>query len=391
MRVHTDTKAAEAARAVNARAFTALWPSFSITTYAQLEVAIRFGIGQLQSDLEGVDENAYVRKNANEWIEHVNSWQTYLEGKGDQPLLKFVVDIARGFYDDFIKIRREIKEEKKAAAVQEMRRAQAKAKEAAAQMEKMRPALDDRLRDAYRAGDESMIREVADIIGTTTDIGMGMHELSRKIAETIAEAAKVELSPVSGLTEILDNFNKGLAVVNLALVITDTKERATELEEGMHAINKAAGTFTALSTLGGLAPHIGLYANLYLMPMVKAIMAQIEHLVDQLHEKNKDWVELSGELMHTEAEPGGEEMFTFMVDIMNANRIEEIPKAIPKGVNDYILENREKLEVGAKSEVPTKFWRRLDVKETIDWIYGHRHEIWAMLYGSWRVPKKKSR
>ena len=278
-----------------------------------------------------------------------------------------------------------------------LERARAEAVAAAKQSELLRGKLDDAMRAAYRTGKESRIREVAEEIGTALDIGMGLHELARRISESLTELHGIELAPVSELTEALSDFNKGLAAFNLMLTLTDTERKSTAAEEGMRQINSAAGAFAALSTLAGLPAHIGLYANLYLVPLTKAIMAQLSRVVESLHARNVESEEaLGGPLLYPGAEPGGQEMFEFMVAVMHAARADQLPP-MPDAVKEYLLEHREQIEAGTRlspevegEEIPTTggwFWRELDTPRALEWLLAHRQLVWAMFYGSMQPPR----
>lgn len=370
----------------------------TIETYTQLAALGRLGIMQLRTDLEGVEASSPVHAQANEWIEEVTTWLPYLESQGGKRLSAWANAQASRYLEDWWAITGEIGEAKRVQARQALWRAEAEAEAAAAQAETLRPKLDDVLRAAYRTGEESRIREAADVIGTALDIGMGLHELAREIAEVAAEARGIELAPVGRLTEGLSKFNKGLAAFNLFLIVTDREQKATAVEQGMHQINGAAGAFAALATLGGLPAHVGLYANLYLVPMTKAIMAQVSRLVESLHEVNREAVEALGDLMYPGAEPGGQEMFDFMVAVMHAEAAHQLPR-MPASVQEYLLDHREQLEAGAREghkeaeELPTSgwwFWRDLDTPGALEWVFEHRRSVWAMFYGSMKVPERRA-
>ena len=102
-------------------------------------------------------------------------------------------------------------------------------------------------------------------------------------------------------------------------------------------------------------------------------------------------MEFSGELYRPSAEPGGNKMFHFMIDVMRAKSAEDVPP-ITGGVKEYFLEHRGPIEEGAEEEVPTSgwwFWRKLDTAEAREWVFKHRDRVWAMFYGSMKVPDKK--
>lgn len=372
-----------------------------IENYHQLFMASRFAVFQLRNDIEGLEAGSLDLDRARKWIEEVEAWQPFIEAQGEQSLSEASNVMAHKYLDEWFAIEHGIDEAKQARMRRELWNAQAKANSAAEQVEQLKPKLANGLRAAYRTGDESKIKEAADVVGTALDIGMGVRELSRMIAEKVAEHLETELAEAGKLTEGLEKFNRALAVLNLALIITDHERKATELEQGMKEIADASSAFAALATLGKLAPHIGLYANLYLVPMVKAIMAGVSRLVNQLHEANIEWVEFSGDIMYPAAEPGGQEMFDYMVSAMHAASADAMPP-ITKPIQEYLFDHREALEAGARTstereeegEVPTKgwwFWRRLDTPKALEWLFEHRERVWAMFYGAMRVPEPRRR
>jgi hypothetical protein len=365
---------------------------FTAHTFSDVANGGRVLIGQLESDMKDLGWFS-ARERAEEWIAWIQFWEPYLDKQGSAALTPEAATKARDYIKDYVSIREAITAESDSRVRDELRRARQRAEDAAAEAQKMKPKLDDALRDAFRTGDESMIEKVADVSGTALDIGLGFNEIARKISEQIAESHGLgELAPLSKFTEALDGLNKGLAAVNLAFALTGEK-KTTELEEGARWIGVASTAFASLVTLAALPAHMALYADLYLVPMTKAIIAQLGHVTELLHEENKQWVEFSGEPLYPGAEPGGEEMFKFMVDVMHASGPEGVP-ALPKEVQKFLYEHREALEAGAKEEVPTTgwwFWRDIDKKEAVDWVYYHRDRIWAMFYGSMKVPEKKKK
>jgi hypothetical protein len=365
---------------------------FTANTFTDVANGGRVLVGGLESEMKDLGSFA-ARERAEEWIAWIQFWEPYLDKQGSAPLTPEAAAKARGYIKDYISIREAITAESDSRVRDELRRARQRAEDAAAEAQKMKPKLDDALRDAFRSGEESLIEKAADVSGTALDIGVAFNELSRKISEEIGKVHELgELAPISKFTEALDGLNKGLAVINLAFALTGEK-KTTELEEGARWIGVATTAFASLVTLAALPAHMALYADLYLVPMTKAIIAQLGHVTELLHEENKDWVEFSGEPMYPGAEPGGEEMFKFMVNVMHAAGPEGVP-SLPKEVQSFLLEHREALEAGAKEEVPTTgrwFWRDIDTKEAAEWVYYHRDRLWAMFYGSMKVPEKKKK
>ena len=363
-----------------------------ISTHSQLAALARLTRAQLQDDLKDVPEaaRASAAEKVGEWTAWIGFYLPSLDKQGDAPLNQTEVDEALKRFKEFTELQGAIVQEKQRPVLESLRQAQQDAEAAADQAEKLKPRSDDALRAAYRSGEESAIKEALHMAGTALDLGVAMHELSREISESIAHYMEIELQDVGHLTEWLIKVNKGLVAINLALALTEEK-RATELEEGMRQVGLATEVFAAGAVMLGAPAHVVLYANLYVVPLTQAIIKQIEHLVDLFHEENVEWVEFSGELYRPSAEPGGDEMFHFMIDVMHANSAEDVPP-ITGGVKDYFLEHRGPLEEGAEEEVPTSgwwFWRKLDTTEAREWVFKHRDRVWAMFYGSMKVPDKK--
>lgn len=370
------------------RAPSVPFPPFGdLTTYAQLAAAARFGIGQIQADLRDAPAGDPVHERARDLIGGLRAWLPYLQRMGDAPLSAAAAAQARLHLDEATAVRQAIADARQAVVRREMRRVEDAARAAAQRAEQLRPRLDNALRAAFRSGDTGIIRRTADVVGNVVDIGLGLHDLARQTAEAAARLRQVELAPVGRYVAALNRLNSGLAALNLAFSLTD-ESATTELEEGTRQLTVAAGAFSSLGTLAGLPAHMGLYANLYLVPLTNAIMAGISRLTDALHEENKTWVEVFGRPLRFSVEPGGEAMWDYMVALMRASDESDAPR-IPSAVARYLVEHRARFEAGAGEEVPTTgwwFWRSLHTRRASDWLFGHRARVWALLYGSMRVP-----
>ena len=185
----------------------------------------------------------------------------------------------------------------------------------------------------------------------------------------------------------------GLSALNVVLTIADRTKKATEAEQGTKDLSDAVNIGTDLMSASPLAapPHFSLYSTLYLKPALKVISQQIGVLVENLSDVNRTAVEVTGDLMYPNAEPGGQEMFDLMVKVMHAEDESGFP-ALPGGVQEYLFDHRDKLSTGAEAEVPTEgilFWKQLDGPAGRRWLFAHRQRVWAMFYGSMKVPDSK--
>ncbi len=390
----------------------------NLTTYDQLAAAARFGIAQVQEDLRDAPPGHSVHTRAAEWIEGLRAWLPYLQQQGTVPLTAAAAAQAQLHLDEGIAIREAIANARRAVVQREMDRVIAEARAAAQQAERLKPHLNDSLRAAYRSGDSSTIASVASTIGTITDLTMGFHDLARQTTEYIASFRNIDIPAVGRYVTALNRLNRGLAAFNLAFSLKNIDipavgryvtalnrlnrglaafnlafslnqtEATTEIEEGMRQVNLAAGAFSSLGTLASLPAHMGLYANLYLVPLTTAIMGMMSRLTGYLQQENDIWAEVFGEPLRYGVEPGGRPMWQFMVSVMRAENAGAVPQ-ISGEVAEYLFEHREALEAGSGEEVPTEgwwFWEDIHSDRARRWVFRKRDRLWAMFYGNRSVP-----
>jgi hypothetical protein len=269
---------------------------------------------------------------------------------------------------------------------------------------------DDALRIAFRKGSSSTVKDAVSTIKSGISIGRNLRSLAFDISKELLKLSppsgtkmwiqrpwnlnkpiKVQIISVGKYTDMLTTLNRGLNVISIALTIADRSKRATQVEQGMKDLNDVVNIGTDAASLVGLPPHVSLYATMYIKPMLKAITAQLGRLVMDLSDINRTAVAVTGDLMYPGAEPGGQAMFDFMVDVMHAERVDQLP-SMPDSVEEYFYDQRDKLEEGAEASVPTSgwwLWEDLDTGRARDWVFKHRKRVWAMFYGSMGVPERK--
>ena len=389
-----------------------LAPSFQfagleLTTYGQLAAAFKIGVAQVTSELNDTTNTAKLHERARLWIEKATMRANLYIPKGDTALSATDVAIAVEMFKDLSELRADVQSAKDSAVQHEMLRLSTLAKRSADEAEEFLPKIANAARAAFKSENENLLREIADDLGTMLDIGMGIRELANTAAEAASSVSGVELAPVSKYVHGLETLDKGLAVINLAVSLTGDKA-TTELDEGLRQVGVAAGAFNALVTLAdGLPAQIGLYANLYLVPLTKICIKTVARLSEYMHEENKSWVEAFGEPRSWDVEPGGPLMGSFMVKMMKAESEEEAP-AIPADVANFFLRHRELFNAGvgasspkshrelsnangraSSSKIPITgiFFHELDLAKARTWIYSNRDAVWSMLYGSMDVPR----
>ena len=366
-----------------------LEPFGELTTFAQLTAAAQLGIGQLQSDLRGAPAGPAVDR-AQEWVDGISAWLPYLRQQGDAPLTAAAVNQAQLNLEEWRACRQALQDARQAEVRREMARVASRAREAAREAERLQPHMNDCLRAAYRTNDSSAIADMASTVGSVLDISLGLHDLARESASAVLELADLNVPAVGRYVTALNQLNRGLAVLNLAFSLAQT-EATTQMEESMRQLTVATGAFSSLATLAGLPAHMGLYANLYLVPMTTAIMNGISRLTGMLQRENDLWVEIIGDIARPDVEPGGRPMWDFMVQVMRLESMMDMP-SVPEPVAEYMVAHRDQISAGVGETLPTSgylWWVSLDTPEAESWIYSNRQRLWAIFYGSRSVPNRR--
>ena len=122
----------------------------------------------------------------------------------------------------------------------------------------------------------------------------------------------------------------------------------TELDRGMNGITFAAGAFSSLGTLFGVSAHIGLYSNLYLVPLTKACLEGVAKIAEHMHDQNKTWVEAFGAPGNYMVEPGGEPMWRYMTSVIKAKSEKSVAEPSDE-VAAYFLEHRGLFDTGVNA------------------------------------------
>lgn len=168
--------------------------------------------------------------------------------------------------------------------------------------------------------------------------------------------------------------------------------------EGMTHLNN-------IISLGGAANSFfvnpAYIVTAYIGPMLSAITILLGRLQMQLIRKNDEATEILNHPLYIGAEPGGKEMWNYMVDAMHASSQAEIDS--PSGdVYNYFDEyrdrfdafNKKKAEGERKTEpltpnpetIPTEaswlIFSEVDPEKFPEWLFTNRKFVWTLLYGS---------
>jgi hypothetical protein len=382
-----------------------------VETNEQLAALARLAIASLQDGLGDI-ESASVKTQATEWVATVKGALPYFDRHAGEKIDPSIVGLVNQQYDELVQVREAVRQDKLVQIKDALWREHDAAVKAAEDAETLEPAMDDTLRTAYRKGSSSTVKDAVSTVKGAISIGRNIRSLAADITAEISGLpfargpqmyvdhwtsqigrVKVTIVNVGKYTEALGKLGRGLSAFNLALTIVDRSQKATQAEQGMKDLSDAVSISTDLVSATSLSapPHFSLYSTLYLKPALKIIGKQIGLLVENLSDLNRVSVEMTGDLMYPNAEPGGQEMFDLMKEVMHAEDESGFP-VLSDGVQKYLFNNRDKLAVGAESDVPTEgslWWKHLDGAAGRHWLFANRKRVWAMFYGSMKVPDKK--
>ncbi|MFD0744436.1 hypothetical protein ACFQ1L_23430 [Phytohabitans flavus] len=376
-----------------------------IATYENAALVSRYWAAVLKDDADqNVKDGLAVPTDVAQIVNAAHDNDRMWGGGGAEPLDKGNEKVLRDWYDTYVRAINSVRSEQAAETARRVQAAVDEVKKALAALEAAEPALRERQRSAFRAGDESALLEVADALATILD-----NSLTTK--STIEEALAfsdslrflggtgpgkiVDVSgKVGGVLAIAEKLNKWYAGFQLARVALDLMATGkTSSADAMKGIAGMATIMSAGGTLLGASAGFTLYSNLYIGPMVSACLAQIKRLEDTLSRTtNRSWIQMGKfDYVNWLLEPGGREMFVYMLDLMRASSSSEV--SIPRGkVNAYFVDNEDDFDagIGDKPGMPMTghlWWRDTDDDRIRQWLFRNRKDMWAMLYGDCPVPR----
>ena len=280
------------------------FPPFGVlTTWGGLAVAAQFSVKEMARAMSAVGSDEGVRAGAAQWTEEMVGWITYARSIGEETRLGRweVAQIA-----ELLVVRATIAERatyiQAAAGAHSRRQVQAAAMAAAVEAEKLQVGLDQRMWAPLRAADGGRHTRAVGLAGIVSQIGKGLHDIARDAATNVGDGSGVNIGPISRYTGCLKGLSKALSTINFGLSARG-EAGSTQLAEGMRQVSLMAETLRKLTTIAGEA----LPATMHLVSITKKIVAGIQQLIDQLHEDNRGWIELTGEPFGYSVERGNTE------------------------------------------------------------------------------------
>jgi hypothetical protein len=384
--------------------------NLSLSTFSELASwynlhALQLSSQQTEMDTDGVPAPVSIKAA----IDAAKQNQQTCLTKGTSEIDTGAALSAQAWFDyKYVKAMNEAESEKAKVAAKRMEAAEAKAQAAQAHLDNvLLPKLRDAQRASFRSSDESGLLSIADTIATVIDTSLITKDTvlamtaERAALENMVNVAKgykgvfpSANSKAPAILEVLEKANKVYAAFQLVRTGLDLISSKKTASGGGHAgVRAMSSIVSAGGTLLNASAGMTVYANLYLGPMVDACLTMLTKLEDLLSKtKNRQWIELGEfDTVNWSIEPGGRPVFNFMLAVIKASDPSAVPNPIPKVVAQYFVDNEGSFNagIGGKNKMPTTgFWflENVDQTKISGWVFRHRQDLWAMLYGDVKAP-----
>ena len=263
-----------------------------------------------------------------------------------------------------------------------------------------------RARDATAALRSDLLyayREASAAGETPEEVEIGGGTLKTLVENTndLLQAINEADANISGrsVTPLIPVLNKTRSVVSLIGGWKVTSGLAAESQKEIAALQNAWSLSTTLVGLAGFGKFLPFFGHIG--PLLDNIAAGWAPVVSALQEKNRiSWQarEVMGkELPHPEAEPGGKEVFNYMIAVFHAS--EPLRGEPTDPVVKFFAKNQEAFNWAATevmgnswAEMPTEsswiFWENVDPDRLNEWVHDNREMVWKMIYGRGMDPAK---
>lgn len=379
-------------------------PFGELTTYRQVAALVEYFSKQMKkrsTDLK--DKGVVIPADVLAVVRDGLDLADMLEGGEDEPLDESLRKDYFAWEDRFTAADQSLQEAENAQAAKGVKAIEKKARTL---MDKLRkelvPVLREGQRKAFRAGDESMLAELADAAHSATETIASLSGVAEKAAAVASDLMTAYDMPTFGkgmgtvssaiekvggvLEKANDAYDKLKLLAGAIEVLAGSS--ITEAEGDRKAVGFAVEAGTSL--LGAVKGADAVFGHIG--PMTEACLKGIGKIEDLKSEQNREIMgtEFEG-LVDWTVEPGGYDMYEYMTKVMKSKNVSAVP-APPDEVAEYLLDHRDAFSAGAGAaggELPTTgiFFKDLDANEITSWVYLNRKTIWAMLYGNMRVPK----
>jgi hypothetical protein len=354
-------------------------------------------------------------------IQESRGWRSIWSNKEGNMYEDELANISTWFTDYFLPAYNDAQVVQADEVTRQMQALQAKLSETAAAANNVVGPLRQLQRAMYRAEDNNKLLETANALAGYLDMALASKGSIDQIVQAVDSLKpwRVNLdltkrvppveSKVPKVLSVAESVNKVYAAFQIGQGAFKMMKASTDANKALAGIEMMATVASAGGTILGMSATFGLWANIYLGPMVSAIVSNLK-VVNEYYsgELNKYALEVGDpDDVIWSLEEGGRPMYDFMVPVMQASDWSGVPSPVPQPIMTYFEKNAERMTagVGAKPANNILFngndssggkGEAMPMEGRIDhtpdtqrikyWVFNNRANIWAMLYGDLSVP-----
>lgn len=324
--------------------------------------------------------------------------------------------------DDFDAAMAKADEAKEAIALRHISQSLAEIRKFVKRSETSLPELKEMQRSAFRSSNNSQLKQIAFESATILDSLLVAKDWVTEATTTIKDIGYLGTTlrtqavqhgwknPNSYMVEVkskrVGKVLGSLEKLNKLVAIWQIGDGAkaffgggkTAMDTALSGVSFSATIASAGGTLLGASGFFGLYNNLYIGPMVGKIVGQIEVLKDIIStHQNRPFMQWGQtdkgklDMVNWDIEPGGREMYEYMLKVVKAPSAKSLP-TMPASVRKYISKYSDDFDSGIKGTdfdgnpyTPRIKVNYDDIDDKAVWLFNHREDVWAMLYGNLKV------
>lgn len=355
-----------------------------IGSWAQIASFADVAIGFLQQELVEIPRPPSTPE-AQALIAQLREGAAGWRAMGEQPWSAFGVAQIHQWADEYRRVRTRLRSERRSEATQVLRRAWARLGQQQRAIDEMQPRLQEEQRRAFATGDADRIAAVAEAVQSYASMGNQIGEIVTGIGGFLG----TELPAVERLDGILGRIGTVIENATRVRTLLFPGTPVTALDGAVGELHRLTAFAGGAATVLDAIPLLGTYVNDYLVPLTDAIATRLGGLLtEHIHELNRAGTAM-GTGIDWSAEPGGEAMGRYMVQVMSAPDAGRV--RTPDGtLSEYILGLSDRFRSASGEAVPTSGvdlgvvdLRGLSGTAFSGWVFRHREDLWSSLYGSW--------